>query len=203
MSTRELILGQVRDAVSGISEFKVNRQYAIESSLTRNEVVDLFAERVADYKAEVIRCNFADASSLMAEGLSDFKPDEVLLGRGIDQAWAISGTEDADFSPLQLDGFRAVVTTSAVSIAETGTIVLDHRPDGQGRRALSLVPDRHVCIVLASQIVHTVPEAIALLDPRRNQTWISGPSATSDIELNRVEGVHGPRDLRVIIVTDR
>ena len=108
----------------------------------------------------------------------------------------------ADDPPLafgDLDMLDGVITGCAVAIAETGTIVLDGGA-GQGRRALSLLPDLHVCVVLASQVVGTVPEALARLDPSRPQTWISGPSATSDIELQRVEGVHGPRVLDVVIV---
>ena len=112
-------------------------------------------------------------------------------------------TDDPVLSHQQLDGTGAVVTGSRVGIAETGTIVLDHAAD-QGRRALSLVPDLHVCVIRADQVVSDVPEAVqrlqASIDARQPLTWISGPSATSDIELNRVEGVHGPRTLHVLLV---
>ncbi|MGO1694556.1 MAG: LutC/YkgG family protein, partial [Arthrobacter sp.] len=101
----------------------------------------------------------------------------------------------------ELDALSSVVTSSTVSIAESATIVLDGSPD-QGRRAISLVPDQHVCIVPASSIVQILPEAMSRLEITRPLTWISGPSATSDIELERVEGVHGPRRLDVVIVTD-
>jgi L-lactate dehydrogenase complex protein LldG len=109
--------------------------------------------------------------------------------------------DDGSTSVDELDTVVGVLTACAVAVAETGTIVLDAGED-QGRRALSLVPDLHVCVVRTAQVVHTVPEALRRLDPRRPQTWISGPSATSDIELNRVEGVHGPRTLEVVIVSD-
>jgi L-lactate dehydrogenase complex protein LldG len=123
----------------------------------------------------------------------------VLVPPGLPDGWCPDGVPDRAFTPAELDGFAAVVTGCAAACAETGTIALDGSPD-QGRRALTLVPDVHVCVVRADQVVHTVPELIAALTPDRPLTFISGPSATSDIELERVEGVHGPRTLIVVLV---
>jgi L-lactate dehydrogenase complex protein LldG len=134
----------------------------------------------------------------------------VVVPHGLDAAWlaglgdGIQVREDSPAAPRpasELDAVDAVVTAARVACSETGTIVLDGEPD-QGRRAISLVPDVHVCVVRAEQVVQTVPEAVRLLGahPERPQTWISGPSATSDIELDRVEGVHGPRTLHVLLV---
>jgi L-lactate dehydrogenase complex protein LldG len=203
MSAREAILGQIREAIHAMPNTEVNRNYQTESHLSHDGIVELFTQRVADYRAEVIRCEAIKAAETITNALSGMSSSQVLLGRGLGPHWKVVGTEDDNFTTSELDWFKAVVTTSEVSIAETGTIVLDHQQNGQGRRALSLIPDIHICIVLASQIVHSVPEAIAKLDPKRHQTWISGPSATSDIELDRVEGVHGPRDFQVILITDQ
>ena len=138
----------------------------------------------------------ADLVATVLAALPDGARVVVPPGLGFD----IPGSVVDDGLPAaELDRLDAVVTGARIGIAETGTIVLDHGP-GQGRRAITLVPDRHVCVVRADQVVADVPDAITLLDPLSPLTWISGPSATSDIELDRVEGVHGPRHLHVIIV---
>jgi L-lactate dehydrogenase complex protein LldG len=151
-----------------------------------------FVDRLVDYKATVVRTD--DPAAAIASNVDG----RVLVPSGL--PWTVEGsTVDADFTPTELDGFDTVVTACVAACAETGTIVLDAGPD-QGRRAISLVPDRHVCVVRADQVVATVPELLSRLDPRRPLTFISGPSATSDIELQRVEGVHGPRTLIVVLV---
>ena len=126
----------------------------------------------------------------------------IVIPAGLDLQVPAAGVEfvpDDQLPAHVLDGRDGVITTAAVAIAETGTIVLDGSA-GQGRRAITLVPDYHLCIVHARQVVALVGEALAVLAPERPLTWISGPSATSDIELERVEGVHGPRTLEVILV---
>jgi L-lactate dehydrogenase complex protein LldG len=141
----------------------------------------------------------------VSEALEQRGARRIVVPSGLGLTGLPAGTEivaDDGLSPAALDSFDGVITGAAVAIAETGTIVLDGSPD-QGRRALSLVPDYHLCIVQADQVVALVPEAMARLAPGRPLTWISGPSATSDIELDRVQGVHGPRTLEVILVEPR
>ena len=205
---REEIIGRVRAALADVPAddvTPVDWAYGRPSSTGDLGLVDRFAERVADYKA-VVECvdpaHLSDHVNALLENVDGpIIADAVVrdLLSGVDPVWL----SDDDLSPSELDAASAVITTAAVGIANTGTIVLDHGA-GQGRRAVSLVPDVHLCMIRTDQIVSDVPEAVARLieqgSATRAQTWISGPSATSDIELDRVEGVHGPRTLHVIIV---
>lgn len=205
MSAREEILAEVRRALGAAAggqgtgrESSAARRADIGlagSDLGPDQLLGLFVERVGDYRAEVSRCAEAEVSTTIARALGGAA---AVVAPGF--PWPVAGgVADCGQSAAELDQFAAVVTSATVGIATTGTIVLDHGP-GQGRRALSLVPDLHVCVVRREQVVFGVPQAMERLDPRRPLTWISGPSATSDIELTRVEGVHGPRTLHVIVV---
>jgi len=191
-SARDEILGNVRAALAGVSPAAAV-PFAPRVA-ARDDLVALFVERVEDYLAVVTRCAADEVAAVVSRVLGSVS---VVVPPGLDLALPGAIVDDGH-SPAELDLIDAVVTRARLGIAETGTIVLDHGPR-QGRRAISLVPDLHVCIVAADQVVADVPDAIAALDPTRPLTWISGPSATSDIELDRVEGVHGPRTLHVIV----
>jgi L-lactate dehydrogenase complex protein LldG len=201
---RDVVLARIREALADApSAVAVPRDY--ERRLPADaDLMSLFAERVADYRATIHRASTADLPATIAAVFAERGVARIVVPAGFPDAW-LAGTaaecitDDPTLSPTALDDVDAVITTCAVAIAETGTIVLDGG-NGQGRRALSLLPDRHLCIVDAGRIVGTVPEALERLDPSRPLTWISGPSATSDIELERVEGVHGPRILDVIVI---
>ncbi|MFA9430404.1 lactate utilization protein C [Egicoccus sp. AB-alg2] len=205
MSARDVVLGRVRAAVGDAPQVpEVPRDYRQHGDLDADATVALFLERVDDYRARVHRCDADDLAATIAAALGDAR--RIVVPEGLDDGWLVPVSGDVEvvadagaLTPADLDGFDTVVTAAAVGIAETGTVVLDGRPD-QGRRAITLVPDHHVCVVRADQVVQTVPEGLARLDPVRPLTMISGPSATSDIELDRVEGVHGPRVLDVIVV---
>jgi L-lactate dehydrogenase complex protein LldG len=195
VTARDDILSRVRRALDGVDPTAPPVPRGYRDSRPGGDLVALFAERVEDYRATVTRCTVAEVEAAIANALEG---RSAVVPAGL--PWTVpSSTVDEAHSAAELDTFEAVVTGASVGIATTGTIVLDHGPD-QGRRAISLVPDLHVCVVAAAQIVADVPDAVARLDPLRPQTWISGPSATSDIELDRVEGVHGPRTLLVIVV---
>ena len=201
---RDAVLGRIRAALGDRSSARpIPRAYDIRLP-PEVDLAELFAERVADYRATVQRTTRDDLPPAIARILATHRARRVAVPSGIPDRW-LSGSDveqvpdEPALAHADLDRLDAVISGCAVAIAETGTVVLDGGDD-QGRRALSLLPDLHVCIVLVDQVVGSVPEALARLDPRRPQTWISGPSATSDIELERVEGVHGPRRLAILLV---
>ena len=194
MSAKDEVLARVRSALGDAPDVpEVPREYHGPGTAAAD--VDLFCERVADYKANVHRVAAGDVERVVGEILARHDAEKVV--------GTIEGFDDEGLGPRELDAVDGVVTGCALGIAETGTIVLDGG-ERSGRRALTLVPDLHVCVVEEEQIVAGVPDAVARLDEAaragRPITLVSGPSATSDIELDRVEGVHGPRRLEVLVV---
>jgi L-lactate dehydrogenase complex protein LldG len=185
----------------------VARAYRRSDPAPRAELTERFAERVAEYKAAVRTVAPADLPGAIAAACAARGVRRLVVPADLPEGWAPAGVEllrDPGLTNRQLDESDGVLTACTLGIAQTGTIILDGGP-GQGRRAITLLPDYHLCVVRDEQVVGLVPEAVARLgagarDPHRPITWISGPSATSDIELNRVEGVHGPRTLEVLIV---
>ena len=202
-AARDEILARIRAAPDFVAQsHKLDPRPDAETTdlVAQSHKVERFAERVADYRARVETTSDpgATAAAVLAGLRVVVAPDlpAELRPAGIELV------EDDGLAATELDALDAVLTTCAAACADTGTIALDGGP-GQGRRALTLVPDLHVCVVRAAQIVETVPELIAALEPAaragRPIVLVSGPSATSDIELNRVEGVHGPRTLVVLL----
>nr|WBO81904.1 lactate utilization protein C [Streptomyces sp. SBE_14.2] len=210
MSSRERVLGRVRRALADVppgEDTPIERGYLREhGDLSTAETVELLAENLADYQAVVHRTDAEELPYLIMRLLAERGSRSVLVPPGLPPRWmsAADATRVHDravSTPHELDQVESVITGCAVAIAETGTIVLDGSPD-QGRRRITLVPDHHICVVrVPDQVVSSVPQALERLDPARPLTWISGPSATSDIELDRVEGVHGPRTLEVVLVS--
>ncbi|MCW7946517.1 hypothetical protein AAW14_32165 [Streptomyces hygroscopicus] len=215
-AAREEVLARIRRAVGDSSA--VEQRYAQVPRGYRNaggaqrpgeacspQTVALFLERLADYGASARLVDATAAPSAIAEALTGRGADTVVVPHGFPEPWraGLAGVRVlGDDPPVGLDALDAVdgvLTTAATGVAATGTFVLDGGP-GQGRRALTLVPDYHLCVIPADRIVRSVPDAMALLDPVRPLTFVSGPSATSDIEMKRVEGVHGPRTLEVLVV---
>ncbi len=215
-AAREEILRRVRRSTRDVPETEhpedvpVERGYLKTDDAPRAEIVERFAERTAEYKAKVSRVNEAELRGAIGQALKAHGVEKLIVPPGLPEAWIPDGVEvirDGDGAQLtndELDRSDGVLTGCALGIAQTGTIVLD-AGEAQGRRALTLLPDYHLCVVREDQVVGLVPEAFAelrdtVVGERRAITFISGPSATSDIELNRVEGVHGPRTLEVLIV---
>ena len=205
-SAREEVLGRIRTALGAerTAPAAVARDYRQDHPATGPELLDLVVDRVEDYRATVLRCDPADVAVTVRAALDQalgagWAAGDVVVAPGLPQEWRPEGCDvDDDRPAVQLADRAASVTAVAVAIAETGTLVLDGAAES-GRRALSLLPDCLVCVVTADQVVGSVPEGLARLDPLRPLTMISGPSATSDIELSRVEGVHGPRTLVVVL----
>lgn len=206
MNAREQILARLRQALDGAparpepapDRLRATPQGDAAALADPADLAELLVDRLVDYRATVHRGDSVAALTVACLAGAG----SVVVPQGVPDGWLDGYGGRVLTEPLtvtDLDQADAVLTGCAVAIAETGTIVLDAGP-AQGRRALTLIPDHHVCVVRADQIVGTVPEAVELLDPRRALTWISGPSATSDIELKRVEGVHGPRRLDVILL---
>ncbi len=205
MTARDEVLGRIRAALADVGPGEAAPRpggYRTRGDLDPGARLDLLAERLADYRALVRRAAPGQVLEVVSAALAERGARRLVVPPGLDLPGAVPGAElvtDDGLSAAELDAFDGVITRAAVAVAETGTIVLDGSA-GQGRRALSLIPDYHLCLIEAAQVVGLVPEGVARLDPARPLTWISGPSATSDIELDRVEGVHGPRTLDVILI---
>ncbi|GAA1948874.1 LutC/YkgG family protein [Kitasatospora viridis] len=205
--SRERVLARIRTALADHPEPpEPTRGYrTAHAELPVPELLDLLAENLADYRAVVHRSTAAELPATLAELLKAHGSRTLAVPADLPDAWTgeLGNVEllvdGADLTPDRLERTDTALTGCALAIAETGTIVLDAGA-AQGRRRLTLVPDHHICVIRADQVVAAVPQALPLLDPARPQTWISGPSATSDIELERVEGVHGPRRLDVVIL---
>lgn len=215
MSSREEILGRIRRALADVpadetpDDVPVPRTYRrAHLERTAAERTELLAGNLADYRALVHRCRTADLPALVGRLLTARGARSVIVPDGLPPAWLARAEgiervpDDPSLTPWELDAVDSVLTGCAVAVSETGTIVLDAGP-AQGRRRITLIPDHHICVVRTrDQVVDSVAEALERLDPARPLTWISGPSATSDIELDRVEGVHGPRTLEVVLADD-
>jgi L-lactate dehydrogenase complex protein LldG len=207
VSARAVVLARIRAALTDSPpDTEIVRGYRTESSLDRGQLVELFAERVSEYRAEVRTVAADIIEDAVANALEKRGATRIVVPEGFEDAWIPSGLKPLrePLSDEDLDRSEGVLTTCRLAVAETGTIILDGGP-GQGRRALTLLPDYHLCVVRGEQIVGFLVEAIRALEAEMRQaprplTFISGPSATSDIEFRRVEGVHGPRTLEVLVI---
>ncbi|WP_206337743.1 LUD domain-containing protein [Streptomyces sp. WAC 06738] len=210
MNSRETVFARIRAALTDVPSTetydaaRIPRDYRdSHAGDADSDIVGLFAERAADYRTMVTRTT--DPLPVISAALAAYGTAGIVVPDGFPEEWLpddVPRRTLTDTPPLrvrELDAAGGVLTTCALAIAVTGTIVLDGGP-GQGRRALTLLPDYHLCVLRADQIAGDVPEALRRLDPHRPLTFISGPSATSDIELERVEGVHGPRTLDIVVV---
>jgi L-lactate dehydrogenase complex protein LldG len=211
--SREVVLSRIRAALSPqkdalpsaeASWLEIPRGYVSSGDLPATAILELLTDRLRDYDVQVLHAGRSGVTHAVAKLLTARRADTMLIPAGFPQILLPEGFTyilDEELLPTLLDGCSGIITTCTLAIAETGTIVLQNAP-GQGRRAASLVPDYHLCIIEAEQVVATVPEGIRALLPTAKlpTTFISGPSATADIEMTRIKGVHGPRFLDVILI---
>jgi L-lactate dehydrogenase complex protein LldG len=214
IESREKILKEIRSAKKQMSTEQVGleasyaalpRPYVSRGALSHSAVIELMVERLRDYDADVVECMPESIANTIAKQLKANSKVAPIIPPGLPKEWQASElqwTADHELSPFDVERFDSVVTGAFCGIADSGTIVLHHGPS-EGKRLISLLPDWHLCVLFASQIVETLPEYFARVDARPDLvTWISGPSATADIEMTRIKGVHGPRFLSVVIVND-
>jgi L-lactate dehydrogenase complex protein LldG len=209
LDAKQEILERIRQASSGAGDraeeyAALPREYRREGGMAPEARLELFAARLYEYGASVYRCTAAQIADAVAQALTQRRRTAIVVSHGVPASWLPDGfefVEDSALSYAALDQSNGVLTGCEAAVAFTGTIILRHGP-GQPRRAVTLVPDYHLCVVRAQQIVETFPEAIRRVEEFRAAplTTISGPSATSDIEMTRVKGVHGPRTLDVVLV---
>jgi L-lactate dehydrogenase complex protein LldG len=208
MSAREEVLARIRTALGPDRRAagEITRDYRTTDDRPREQLLDVLVDRLEDYRATVLRCGPGEVAATVTAALdhglgSGWAPADLVVAPGVPGDWRPAGATEDDGRPaVELAHFAATLTGVAVAIAETGTLVLDGSPLS-GRRALSLLPDCLVCVVTADQVTGGVPEGLARLEQAAPLTMVSGPSATSDIELSRVEGVHGPRTLLAVLVS--
>jgi L-lactate dehydrogenase complex protein LldG len=212
---RSVVLGRVRAAIGGEAADAsavraewdgIARGYVRQAGLGREEILERLVDRLCDYDAQVLRVKRDGVKDGATQMLAIRGVRRMVVPAGLRAEWLPDGFEfvvDEGMGAAELDAVDGVMTASTLAIAETGTIVLQGVA-GQGRRAVSLVPDYHLCVVDAASVVETVPEAMARLQSTAGltTTFISGPSATADIEMTRIKGVHGPRFLDVLLVGD-
>ena len=211
-SARAEVLRRIRTAKGGTANAEVaragwnaiERGYRRETTRSREGIVGLLEDRLRDYDARVIRIGLSEVAASVSTMLGERKVRRMVVPMGLPAEWLPAGVEfvvDEGLPAVELDRVDGVMTGATLAIAETGTVVLQ-TVAGQGRRAVTLVPDYHLCVVRVEDVVETVPEAIERLQATAGlaTTFVSGPSATADIEMTRIKGVHGPRFLDVILV---
>jgi L-lactate dehydrogenase complex protein LldG len=211
-SARSEVLRRIREAKGGVASAdaaqagwsSIERRYRREATRSREVILELLVDRLQDYDARVVRAVHADVRAAAARMLGERNVRRMVIPPGVAAEWLPGGVEfvvDEGLAAVELDAVDGVMTGATLAIAETGTVVLQNVA-GQGRRAVTLVPDYHLCVVRVEDVVETVPEAMARLQTTAGlaTTFVSGPSATADIEMTRIKGVHGPRFLDVILV---